>query len=87
MSFLANVEDKVFQPILIMSHHIFKEINRHLVLRNDESPSKYLDKFWWIYKLIVEWDKNMELTFSPCCLVCVDEYIVVFFNPHALAWV
>ena len=70
-----------------MSHHIFKEINHHLVLRNDESPNKYLDKFWWIHKLIVEWDENMELKFSPCYLVCVNEYIVVFFNPHDLAWV
>ena len=52
-----------------MSRNRFEEINQHLVLRSDDPPIHYQDKFWEICNLIFEWNKNMEVNFSLCCLV------------------
>ena len=71
----------------ITSRNIFEEVNHHLVLQSDDAPTNDQDKFWWIHKLVVKWYKNMEVKFSPSWLVCVDESMVVFLNPHAPGWV
>ena len=69
-----------------MSHHKYEGINQYLVLRSDKHPSNYCHKFGWISKLNSKRNKNMEMKFSNCCLVCVDKSMIVFLNPHVPRW-
>ena len=64
----------------IMSLNLFIDINRHLVLRSDELPKEYCGRLFWICKLIVAWNRNMEVKFNLCWLICVDEHMVL--NHH-----
>ena len=69
-----------------MSGNRFRQIEAALCLCNDEPPTEYRDRFFWVRAMILAFNTETKEVFVPSWLCVVDESMVAFLNKYAPGW-
>ena len=89
--FSSVKERKIFwTPPLLgekMKGKRYEQIGECICLRKSEDIPKHRDILFWMLEPVSRFNRNMTKLCSAACIVCVDKYVVVFYNKYATVWV
>ncbi len=60
-----------------MSRKRFKIITRELRFTDCNKPP-FLDRFWEVRQMVIEWNRNMAAVFSSSWVICLDESMSIW---------